>query len=281
VSSRLVPVVNDARSFAKVARDLSQSIRVIFISSQEICETAGLLKLDCCFAKSPNFPGISKYHCLEPQDDSSILCRYYSYQSSFIQMECKLESDDNLTDNVDNVQIHDDNGGSSEDESDDSDGEDGDVKLQLGLPKEFLTMLNNIFIEFAFAKHHNYLLQMILDEDIVFANGRYLLTTVDDLKAVYGNSNTAEKKWLSNFVIDAYLELIKSTAKKTNTEVENITWEEFEKVVGSNTSACNAYVAKARSSKLLQKDINLCPMQPTGTLVPSCCISNKAFNACP
>lgn len=68
VSSRRVSLVADVVSFAKVASELRKAVKVSFISSEELVRSAHLLDLSTCFQEAATIPGISKYHCIEPQE---------------------------------------------------------------------------------------------------------------------------------------------------------------------------------------------------------------------
>ena len=68
VSSRRVPVVADAVSFAKVTSELCKAVKVRFISSEELDRSADFLDLSTCFQGAAAIPGISKYHCIKPQE---------------------------------------------------------------------------------------------------------------------------------------------------------------------------------------------------------------------
>ena len=65
---------------------------------------------------------------------------------------------------------------------------------------------------------------------IVFGGSSTLINT-NDLKSLHGHGKTSEDKWVSNFVIDRYLELLKQ--ESANVQMEVITWEKFEKGVGA------------------------------------------------
>lgn len=105
--------------------------------------------------------------------------------------------------------------------------------IQPGLPKEFVSVLNNICPNFSVLAHNSLLIEMIVNTGIAFGgNG---LINGADLKALYGRGPSSESKWLSNFVIDAYLELVKSSARGLKIEV--LTWEEFDRGVGNKSAA--------------------------------------------
>ena len=65
---------------------------------------------------------------------------------------------------------------------------------------------------------------------IVFGGSSTLINT-NDLKSLHGHGKTSEDIWVSNFVIDRYLELLKQAS--ANVQMEVITWEKFEKGVGA------------------------------------------------
>ena len=126
-----------------------------------------------------------------------------------------------------------------------------DDSMQCGLPKEFVSVLNNICPSFAVLAHNNLFIEMIVHGDIAFG-GNDLITGAD-LEALYGMGPLSESKWLSNFVIDAYLELVKTSA--SSLKIEALTWEEFERAVGKKPAA---EIAKGKDP-LLEQDMILVP----------------------
>ena len=103
VSSRRVPVVADAVSFAKVASELCKAVKVSFISSEELDRSADLLDLSTCFQEAAAIPGISQYHCIEPQESGQVRFRIYSSQPDYVELgdpHKRSESDSEESDNA-------------------------------------------------------------------------------------------------------------------------------------------------------------------------------------
>ena len=98
--------------------------------------------------------------------------------------------------------------------------------IHSGLPKEFVSVLNNICPNFSVLAHNNLLIEMIVNGDIAF--GGNSLINGADLKALYGRGHlsSSESKWLSNFVINGYLELVES---ESGLKIEILTWEQFDR----------------------------------------------------
>ena len=53
-----------------------------------------------------------------------------------------------------------------------------------------------------------------------------------DLKALLGESSVERDNWLSNFVIDNYLEIMRKKYSMDDFKIKTITWERFERAVG-------------------------------------------------
>ena len=103
------------------------------------------------------------------------------------------------------------------------------VHIQHGLPPEMFT--NSPMFASSLAFQLPPFLAPMID---CIATGRFVfggsqLVGKDDLKSLQGHGKTSKEKWLSNFVIDSYLELVKQAS--TTTQMEVITWERFEKGV--------------------------------------------------
>ena len=74
MSTRKVKIVKDAN----VASAFDKSVTISYIPSEEREITAIFIILKRFFSKAPKICGISKFHCLEPQNGSSI------YQSTWV-----------------------------------------------------------------------------------------------------------------------------------------------------------------------------------------------------
>ena len=100
-----------------------------------------------------------------------------------------------------------------------------------------------------------YYVNAVLDDTIKF-QGVSLISS-EDLLALHGVPfpNDPRENWLSNFVIDEYLSLLRSECPKNGTSVETLLWEIFDKGVG-NVSAKTLLKGK---EELLLKDAILVP----------------------
>lgn len=90
VSTRKVEAVKDASSFAIVATNVCKSVTVTFVACEELEAAADLLGLKKCFSTAPAIPGIAKFHSLKPLKNGLILCRFYSYQSTWVEMGVQI-----------------------------------------------------------------------------------------------------------------------------------------------------------------------------------------------
>ena len=136
----------------------------------------------------------------------------------------------------------------------------GNIQIELGLPSTIASQLNDVGPDFSLPPHHDRLVEMIVDGKLPF-DGEPLVTN-DDLKDLCGNSPSIQDKWLSNFAIDAYLKLLKSSMQHCNhVNVEVFSWEEFERSVG-NRPLEDILQDKGQ---LLEEDIILIPCNPLGS----------------
>ena len=122
-----------------------------------------------------------------------------------------------------------------EDNSDESNigyQEQEQVHVQHGLPLD-IHASNSMFtnsLTFQLPCFLAPMIDCIATGRIVFGGSSTLINT-NDLKSLHGHGKTSEDKWVSNFVIDRYLELLKQAS--ANVQMEVITWEKFEKGVGA------------------------------------------------
>ncbi|KAJ7382977.1 cytoskeletal protein binding protein [Desmophyllum pertusum] len=79
-----------------------------------------LLGLKKCFSAAPALPGIAKFHSLKPLKNGLILCRFYSYQSTWVEMGVQIPG----SEDEDIEQSDSDEEGSADEE--DSGKEEGD-----------------------------------------------------------------------------------------------------------------------------------------------------------
>lgn len=87
VSTRKVEAAKDASSFANVATNVCKSVTVTFVACEELEAAADLLGLKKCFSTAP---AIAKFHSLKPLKNGLILCRFYSYQSTWVEMGVQI-----------------------------------------------------------------------------------------------------------------------------------------------------------------------------------------------
>ena len=79
VMSRKAAVV-DAQSFVEVASGISRSVNISLVDKKEIQYISDSIGLEKCFSKAKPLPGISRFHCMEPQGNESVNCCLYSLQ---------------------------------------------------------------------------------------------------------------------------------------------------------------------------------------------------------
>ena len=126
----------------------------------------------------------------------------YEGDSDFDE-KSSVDSDDvDVDDDDDDVS----NGDKNNDDDDDDDYDSGDTtshyitkplivngySIQPGLPKEFVSVLNNIRPSFSVPAHINLLIEMIVNGDIAF--GESGLIAKPDLEALYGRGPSSVSK---------------------------------------------------------------------------------------
>lgn len=79
--SRRVSPVTDAKSFHEVATKLNSSVSVRLMEKKEIRDRATSLGLSKSFKEVVALPGISRFHCIEPQINGFVQSKMYSTQS--------------------------------------------------------------------------------------------------------------------------------------------------------------------------------------------------------
>ena len=267
VSTRKVSDVQDAVSFAKTAAQFCKSINIQLCLKKDIDDYSSCLELDKCFEQATYIPGIRKIHCIEPAKRGQLHCRFYSSQPSALH-EIEQSSDGEETCGVTSVtetttcqvNIIDNSSNSSgeEESSDDSsndsvvvsedgddtplctgtyatspaettmtDEEDNNIQIQLGLPHNIRALLNNHCTEFQVPPYSSLLAELIVSKGIDF-EGDPLIDT-SDLERLDGKATEDEAKWITNFIVDSYLKLVKTASAQKGLCIEVFGWEEFEK----------------------------------------------------
>ena len=146
-----------------------------------------------------------------------------------------------------------------EDDRDESDSQHQEqervhIHVQHGLPPDMHTS-NSMFANLSTFELPCFLKPMInciATGRIIFGGSSSLIDS-NDLKSLHGHGKTSEDKWVSNFVVDRYLELLKLAS--VNVPMEVVAWEIFEKGVG----AVPAKEVLKGISNILNQDLLLVP----------------------
>ena len=270
VSMRKVANVQDAKSFATVAAQFCKSINIQLCLKKDIDEFGSGLELDKCFQKATAIPGISNVHCIAPAENGQVHCLLYSSQLSVLhEIEQSHDAEETCSDSVNEItrsEVSDgscNNSGDSEDEESSGDGgSDGDVaddeddtplctyatlpadtpmtdeeeiiiQIQQGLPGHIRAILNDHCTEFQIPPFSSLMAELIISEAIDFKGDP--LIDIRDLKGLEGKAAADKSKWVTNFIVDAYLQLVKAGSAQKGVKVEIFRWEEFEKLVQRQT----------------------------------------------
>ena len=97
------------------------------------------------------------------------------------------------------------------------------VEVLYGLPESLWHHLSNV-VSFLFLQFQEIIVEDLLASVIEFDGGINLINQ-HDLFALSGRAETVVEKWLTNFIIDSYSNLISTTS--INPKVKNISWEVF------------------------------------------------------
>ena len=113
-------------SFFELANSLTTSVKVSLVNRKEMKGVSDSQCLEECFSEALRLPGISRFHCIEPQGDGSLSCRLYSLQSLDENRPPEVypyESDDTDSESFGGEISEDDNEESEESEESEYDSE--------------------------------------------------------------------------------------------------------------------------------------------------------------
>lgn len=111
--------------------------------------------------------------------------------------------------------------------SENADGQN--ILIQPGLPDRFKEVFSDVCSAFVIPEYNLPFIESIVAGDTAFDGN--LLISRDDLTSLHAVGGASRDKWLVNFVIDSYLELVKS-ATQTAKNLKVISWEVFDQVIG-------------------------------------------------
>ena len=114
--------------------------------------------------------------------------------------------------------------------SNDSDKKSPYCKIVQGLPDELLSLFDKPVVPYSLLQYKNNEVEAILCGQLAF-EGSHLIG-VDDLQCL-GNNDlvilvVSDDRWLTNFIIDEYMMLIKSTCQEKSFVVKTVSWEVFQ-----------------------------------------------------
>ena len=107
---------------------------------------------------------------------------------------------------------------------------------------------------FSFPEHKEPLLNCLLDGSVKLSSTSKLIDT-QDLEGLLGDKPQDRDNYLTNFITDAYLHLLKETSPLN---VELIEWEKFETCIGNKP----AKLMLKDKAPILQQDVILVPCNP-------------------
>ena len=108
-----------------------------------------------------------------------------------------------------------------------TDEEESNIQIQFGLPHNIRAIFNDQCTEFQVPPYSSLLSELIVSKGIEFEGDP--LIDASDLKGLEGKATDEEAKWISNFIVDSYLPLVKSASVQNGHSTEVFGWEEFEK----------------------------------------------------
>ena len=92
------------------------------------------------------------------------------------------------------------------------------IQIQQGLPDHIRAILNDHCTEFQTPPFSSLMAELIISEAIDFKGDR--LIDIRDLKGLEGKAAADESKWVTNFIVDAYLQLVKAESAQKGVKVE-------------------------------------------------------------
>ena len=97
-----------------------------------------------------------------------------------------------------------------------------------GLPGELLSLLDKPVVPYPLSQHKSNEVQAILCNQLAFQGSQ--LIGIDDLQSL-GKIDlvVSQNRWLTNFVIDRYMMLIKPACEEKNVVVKTVSWEVFQR----------------------------------------------------
>lgn len=113
-------------------------------------------------------------------------------------------------------------------EEDDERWAEENLYVKLGLPSVIKAVLNECST-FQLPFFQKPLIECLAAGSIPF--GGSSLISESDINGLIGNGQASEDKWVTNFIVDSYLQLLKKESQQLKVEI--LTWEKFEKGVGA------------------------------------------------
>ena len=126
--------------------------------------------------------------------------------------------------------------------------------VNFGLDDTSISNIQGSETIFSFPEHKEPLLNCLLDGSVKLSSSSRIIDT-KDLEGLLGGKPQDKDNYLNNFVIDAYLHLLK---EKSPASVEVIEWQKFETCIGNKPAK---QVLKDKAS-ILEQDVVLVPCNP-------------------
>ena len=253
--SRKAAVV-DAQSFVEVASSISRSVNISLVDKKEVKDISDSIGLEKCFSEAKPLPGISRFHCIEPQGNESVNCCLYSLQlldtnrppGVYLFNDSDVDDSDSQSFRKESCDKENDNSSDaefvSEDESESeikvikevrtgypphsSTKESPNANVKQGIPDELYSLFEKT--PTCLPQYISTQVQAILKGQITFCGSN--LIAMADMQSLVGNLDTKDK-WLINFVIDEYFKLIQSASQEKGIKVKTLPWEIFNKCESS------------------------------------------------
>jgi hypothetical protein len=212
IKTRSVRKLDGAKGFADVAQKMCDAIKVSYISKEKIKEEAQKLRLNQIFNSAPIVPSISKMHCMTYTNES-VSCLPYHLPDK--EKSSGKPSSYKKTKNTKAI--------SSDKQRCLPEAQNPNIIF--GLSEEIRQYFNKTE-KLSVRRDIDNEVEAISKDLIQFCGDS--LINRHDLVALLGQAKKHEDRWLTNFVIDAYLSLLASS-KGSNSNVQTIRWELFEK----------------------------------------------------
>ncbi|KAG1651875.1 Acid sphingomyelinase-like phosphodiesterase 3b [Nymphon striatum] len=227
-------VVTSAEEFFDTAKSLSKNINILYVPQGEIQEVEG--KLLERYERSKAIPKTHTVHFVQRSTDTHVSVSKNSqflktdecHEHALLLEQTKPHASSEATQQIPGI-LEENATHKNTSKVKPSSPPNIHLQVQYGLPQDLASTLSKVS-QFSFPAPKSALISAIVEGRVRF-KGKGIINQ-EDLKSLYGGQVKAEDNYLTNFVIDSYLEIV-SKSGADGIQVEVIKWEIFEKCTPS------------------------------------------------